>query len=292
MTELFTGPHTVAVPATSANLGPGYDSLGIAWGLVDEVTAEVTEAGFEVTVAGEGSDTVASGTDHLVVAAVRRSVEVLGGRLSGLKLHCHNRIPHARGLGSSSAAIVAGVFLAYAITGAEPDRAEALRIAADIEGHPDNVAPCVYGGFTIAYSTLEGAKAVALQPHPSVRGWVYVPSHLGLTSQARSALPAEVPHEDAAFNVARSALLVHAITAEPSRLWDATEDRLHQSYRASGSPESWELLNRLRESGWAAVISGAGPTVLALGHDGLAPPEESAHFSRHELSTSDGATMR
>lgn len=292
MTELLKGPHTVVVPATSANLGPGYDSLGIAWGLFDEVTAEVIDSGFEVTVEGEGADTVASDTDHLVVAAIIRTVESLGGTLNGLKLHCRNRIPHARGLGSSSAAIVAGVFLAYAIAGVVPDRAAALRMAADIEGHPDNVAPCVYGGFTIAYSTVDGAKAAVSQPHPSLRGWLYVPSHTGLTAEARSALPSVVPHADAAFNVARSALLVHAITTDPSRLGDATEDRLHQSYRASGSTESWELLNRLRESGWAAVISGAGPTVLALGRDGLGPSVESENFTRLELSTSDGAALR
>lgn len=286
------GPHTVVVPATSANLGPGYDSLGIALGLADEVTAEVTTSGFDVTVEGEGADTVAAGESHLVVVAMARTVESLGSTLPGVKLYCRNRIPHARGLGSSSAAIVAGVYLAHAVTGIDIESDAALHKAAEIEGHPDNVAPCIYGWFTIAYSASEGAEAVSLRAHPSVRTWAYVPSHTGLTAQARSALPHQVPHADAAFNVARSALLVHALTADPQRLWEATQDRLHQSYRATGMKASWELMRRLREAGYAAMISGAGPTVLVMGAHGDPRVEVTKEFTCRELSISDGARLR
>jgi homoserine kinase len=181
---------TVRVPATSANLGPGFDALGLALDLHDEVTAEVAASGVEVTVAGEGAGTVASDERHLVAATMLRTFERLGVDAPGLRLHCVNRIPHARGLGSSSAAIVAGILLADAIAGGRLSRAAQLELAAEIEGHPDNVAPCLLGGFTIAYTTDEGATAVGLRPSPRVRPTVFVPATKGLTAAARAALGA------------------------------------------------------------------------------------------------------
>ncbi|HEY0698811.1 MAG TPA: homoserine kinase [Micromonospora sp.] len=276
------GRVSVRVPATSANLGPGFDSLGLALALYDEVSAEVAPAGCQVRVSGEGAGRLPTDETHLVVRAMRATFDALGGQPAGLLVDCVNRIPQARGLGSSSAAIVAGVRLAHALVtdGAERlDEAGVLRLAAELEGHPDNVAPCLLGGFTIAWtepagasvagSTGGGARALTLAPDPAVRPTVFVPERQGLTEVARAALPATVPHSDAAYNAGRSALLVHALTADPELLLAATEDRLHQGYRAAGMPETAELVAALRAAGVPAVVSGAGPTVLAL----VTPPE-------------------
>jgi homoserine kinase len=261
------GPVRVRVPATSANLGPGFDALGLALGLYDDVAAEATPGGVRVTVAGEGAGELPEGERHLVATAMRAAFDVLGGQPPGLALECVNRIPQARGLGSSSAAIVAGVLLARALVtdGAERlDDDAALRLAAEIEGHPDNVAPCLRGGFTIAWTEPSGARAVSLAVADGVRPTVFVPAERGLTAAARAALPATVPHPDAALTAGRAALLVHALTAAPALLLPATVDRLHQDYRAPGMPGTAALVSALRATGVAAVVSGAGPTVLAL----------------------------
>jgi homoserine kinase len=288
-----TGPRvTVRVPATSANLGPGFDSLGLALDLCDEVTAEATSGtAVTVEVQGEGEGTVALDERHLVAATMLRTFKHLGLTPPGLKLKCRNRIPHARGLGSSSAAIVAGIMLADALAGGGMTRAQKLVLASDIEGHPDNVAPCLLGGFTIAYTTEDGAKALSLDPSPRIHPWVFVPDTKGLTSVARAALPEKVPHVDAVFNVSRAALLVAAVSRQPSRLFEATDDRLHQSYRARGMPESTHLLRELRSAGIAAAISGAGPTVLALTVDDTRIPEIPPGFTVRRLDVADGAVQ-
>jgi homoserine kinase len=288
-----TGPRArVLVPATSANLGPGFDSLGLALDLCDEVTAEATSGtAVTVEVQGEGEGTVALDERHLVAATMLRTFKHLGLTAPGLKLKCRNRIPHARGLGSSSAAIVAGIMLADALAGAGMTRAEKLALAGEIEGHPDNVAPCLLGGFTIAYTTEDGAEAVSLTPSPRVHPWAFVPQTKGLTSVARAALPERVPHTDAVFNLSRAALLSAAITHHPSRLFEATDDRLHQSYRAKGMPESTHLLRALRSAGIAAAISGAGPTVLALTVDDARVPEAPPGFEALRLDVADGAVQ-
>ncbi|THV28774.1 homoserine kinase [Glycomyces paridis] len=287
------GPRaTVRVPATSANLGPGFDSLGLALDLWDEVTAETTSGtAVTVEVEGEGAGTVPDDERHLVAATMLRTFAHLDLAPPGLRLKCRNAIPHARGLGSSSAAIVAGIMLADALAGAGMTRSEKLVLADAIEGHPDNVAPCLLGGFTIAYSTGDGARAVRLDPSPRLHPWVYVPEHRGLTAVARAALPAKVPHADAVFNLSRSALLVAAVAHHPSRLFDATDDRLHQSYRAEGMPESTALLTRLRTAGVAAAISGAGPTVLALAVDDAGVPEAPPGFEASRLDVASGAVQ-
>jgi homoserine kinase len=281
-------PVRVAVPATSANLGPGYDALGLALFLEDEVTAQVTAGEIRVHVVGEGAHEVPEGPDHLIVRAMLRTFELLGvGRPDGLALTCHNRIPHARGLGSSSAAIVAGIVLARALVVAAGglDDADALRLATEIEGHPDNVAPCLLGGFTIAWTEDDGgARAVRLDPEPSLRPTVLIPTTRGLTAHARAVLPAMVPHADAAFNAGRAALMVHALTAQPSLLLEATQDRLHQDYRASAMPETAALLRLLRRSGVPAFVSGAGPSVLALPSGPL--PEVPEGWCARSLSVS------
>ncbi|GAB3815032.1 homoserine kinase [Micromonospora zhanjiangensis] len=267
------GSASVRTPATSANLGPGFDALGLALALYDDVTARVVPTGCRVGVTGEGAGELPTDETHLVVRAMRAAFDVLGGQPAGLAVDCVNRIPQARGLGSSSAAIVAGVQLARALVVDGRERMDdeaALRLAAELEGHPDNVAPCLLGGFTIAWTEdPAGARAVSLGPAAAVRPTVYVPGLRGLTSVARAALPATVPHSDAARNAARAALLVHALTADPTMLYAATEDYLHQRYRSSGMPDSARLLGELRALGVPAVISGAGPSILAL----TSPPD-------------------
>ncbi|MEU8073512.1 MULTISPECIES: homoserine kinase [unclassified Micromonospora] len=266
-TTFIPGPVRVRVPATSANLGPGFDALGLALGRHDDVTAEVTDGGVRVSVTGEGAGELPSDERHLIVTAMRATFDALGAQPAGLALECVNRIPQARGLGSSSAAIVAGVLAARALVAGGERRMDddaALRLAAELEGHPDNVAPCLLGGFTIAWTEPGGARAVSLPVAAAVRPTVFVPAERGLTSVARAALPATVPHADAASNAGRAALLVHALTADPALLLPATVDRLHQDQRAPGMPATAALVAALRAAGVAAVVSGAGPTVLAL----------------------------
>ena len=256
---------SVRTPATSANLGPGFDALGLALALYDDVTARVADGGFAVTVTGEGAGELPADEKHLVVRAMLTTFDELGERPPGLAVECVNRIPQARGLGSSSAAIVAGVRLARAlVTGVDFGAGDALRVAARIEGHPDNVAPCLLGGFTIAWTEGAGARAARLETHPDVRPTIFVPAEKGYTAAARRALPPAVPHADAAFNAGRSALLVHALTNDPTLLLPATEDRLHQRYRGEAMPGTASLVAALRSVGVPAVVSGAGPSVLAF----------------------------
>ncbi|MEY9848366.1 homoserine kinase [Streptacidiphilus sp. MAP5-3] len=267
----------VRVPATSANLGPGFDSFGLALGLYDDLVVRVADAGLHVDIAGEGADTLARDERHLVVRAMRATFDRLGGQPRGLEVVCANRIPHGRGLGSSSAAICAGIMAARAVTvgGTDAlDDAATLALASEIEGHPDNVAACLLGGFTIAWTDDfdgegtptpgSGAHAVTLTPNREVVPVVFIPGDPVLTEVARGLLPGTVPHADAAANVGRAALLVEAITRRPELLLPATEDRLHQDYRTPAMPQSAALVAGLRAEGIAAVISGAGPTVLAL----------------------------
>jgi homoserine kinase len=278
----------VRVPATSANLGPGFDAFGLALGLYDDVVVRVADSGLHVDIAGEGADTLARDERHLVVRSMRAAFDRLGGQPRGLEVVCANRIPHGRGLGSSSAAIVAGITAARSVTVGGPellDDAAVLALASEIEGHPDNVAACILGGFTIAWTESgDEARAITLAPSPDIVPLVFVPSNPVLTEVARGLLPATVPHADAAANVGRAALLVEAVTHRPDLLLPATEDRLHQDYRTPAMPESAVLVAVLRSQGVAAVISGAGPTVLALTDEATAEkalaeagPEWAAH---------------
>lgn len=277
------GPVTVTVPATSANLGPGYDTLGLALALRDELTGEVVAAGagdgtpgLEVVVEGEGADGVPLDESHLVVRAMRTAFEQMGLAQPDLRLHCRNVLPHSRGLGSSSAAIVGGLALARALVldGAHRiDDADLFALAAKLEGHPDNVAPATFGGFTV--SGVEAGTFFAV-PAPVVEGTsvvVFVPPDPVSTEVARGLLPSTVPHAEAAANAARAALLVVALGRRPDLLPAATRDYLHQDYRASAMPASAELVRALRADGVAAVISGAGPTVLAFVGDGQGSDE-------------------
>lgn len=271
-------PVRVRVPATSANLGPGYDALGLALGLHDTVSARVIPSGLELSVSGEGAADVAdAGERHLVVRAMRAAFESLGtGQPPGIGLHCVNRIPHGRGLGSSAAAICAGILVARALAGAPAGPDDALPLASALEGHPDNVAPCLYGGLTIAWLSNGAARAVRLMPLPEVRPVVLIAPAPVSTEVARGLLPDKVTHADAARNAGRAALLVAALTGGrsgqvgwggtvcPDALLEATQDLLHQDYRAPAMPATHDLVRRLRAADVPAVVSGAGPSVLAF----------------------------
>jgi homoserine kinase len=281
---------SVRVPATSANLGPGFDSLGLALGLYDEVTAVRSKGATRVTVTGEGAGELPSDDQHLLIQAVRAAFAELDRQPPALAVTCHNRIPQARGLGSSSATIVAGLMLARELLRQEQDPA-AERLSEDVlldladrlEGHPDNVAPCLLGGFTIAWREGGRARAVRLDPSPVLQPVVFVPQQRGLTAAARALLPEQVPHADAAHAAGRAALLVAAMTSSPWLLLAATEDRLHQPYRAAAAPKTAELVARLRAAGVAAMVSGAGPSVLALATAEGQLPGDQPGWVRHTL---------
>ena len=260
----------VRVPATSANLGPGFDALGLALSLYDEVEAWVCESGLSIEVSGEGADLAEAGEEHLIVWAMRAAFAVTGGQPPGLGLRCVNRIPHGRGLGSSAAAIVAGILAARALAGPGaaklPDDA-LFGLATGIEGHPDNVAACLAGGLTIAWSADGEPRMARLEPAASIRPVICVGPTPVRTEVARRLLPDLVPHREAAANAGRSALLIAALTqlpTEPATLLAATRDWLHQDYRAEAMPETAALVGRLRAAGIPAVVSGAGPSVLAF----------------------------
>lgn len=273
--DLVEGTASVAVPATSANLGPGFDSLGLALDLRDELTAELVPGApdlVEVEVEGAGADGVPRDGSHLVVRTIRRTLDRLGVGPVGLRLACRNVVPHARGLGSSSAAIVAGVWLGRALVvdgeARLPDD-DAFALAAELEGHPDNVAPAWYGGFTISghdagAAASEGWYAVGSPVDPRIGVVVLVPPTPLSTEAARGLLPASVPHAAAAADAGNAALLVAALGHAPDQLLRATRDHLHQEYRRPAMPESLALVDALRADGVPAVVSGAGPTVLAF----------------------------
>ena len=266
------GAVRVSVPATSANLGPGFDSLGLALDLRDELEGELVGSGLVVEVTGAGAGVVPLDEEHLVVRAMRRAFDALGGQPTGLRLTCRNSIPHARGLGSSSAAIVGGLVLARALVDGGTtalDDAALLDLAIEMEGHPDNVAPALRGGFVISGHDDRGESyAVDARVDARVSAALFVPPEPLSTEVARGLLPEHVPHADAAADAGKAALLVAALGSRPDQLWRATRDYLHQDYRRPAMPASLDLVDRLRADGLAAVVSGAGPTVLVLVVDG------------------------
>ncbi|ONI83984.1 homoserine kinase [Saccharothrix sp. ALI-22-I] len=260
----------VTVPASTANLGSGFDALGMALGVYDELDFVVAEEGLVVEVSGEGAANVPTDESHLVVRAFREACELVASDVPGLRLRCRNTIPHSRGLGSSAAAIVAGVAAAFALADRELDTS-ALQLAAAFEGHADNAAASMFGGVAIAWTESDRYRAVRVDPHPGVMPVVLVPAVESSTRTTRGLLPSKVPHEDAAFAVSRAALAVHGLTADPSLLLAALDDRLHEPYREPAWPATTRLVGALREAGVAAAVSGAGPTVLALPVDGELP---------------------
>lgn len=307
----------VRVPATSANLGSGFDTVGLALDYHDELTFTLSDdpadTDAHVIIEGEGARTLPRDETHLVVSTFRRACRTFGlGRL-GFTLEAHNRIPQARGMGSSAEAIVAGIAAAAAFAQeGELNRSAIFDLAATIEGHPDNVAPAVFGGLTVSwdFSTAEGVGSVPIpggEPlhggfhtvnypvDPAIAAAVFVPDYELSTEKARQALPATLPYRDAVYNVSRVGLLPAAMnpgalaaastssdgsdadggiaaSVTPSALaatantllYTATQDKLHQPYRAALMEPSWNLIERFRSHGYAAAVSGAGPCVLVL----------------------------
>ncbi len=269
MTSLVGRTVTVRVPATSANLGPGFDTLGLALALYDELEVTATESGVRVDVTGVGEGEVPTDETNLVVRSIRHAFDHYGIDMPGVHLKASNSIPHGRGLGSSGAAIVSGIMAAKGLLEGvvDIDSDALLTLATELEGHPDNVAPAIFGGLTIAWTTPDGPRAKKLIVHRGVSPVVCVPAATMSTALARSLQPESVPHADAVFNVSRSALLIAALIQSPELLLEATEDRLHQDYRSSAMPETNALIQILRKNGLAAVVSGAGPSILVLASD-------------------------
>lgn len=263
----------IRVPASSANLGPGYDTFGLALDKYDEVHARRTEGGLTITVSGVGAGAVPTDESHLVFQAAARTFEAMDLAVPGIEMHCVNTIPHGGGQGSSAAGIVSGILMARALTDEGAERFsddDVFALATRMEGHPDNVAPVLAGGFTMAWMSgrLRAHPCmVRLAPRPEIDVILLSADDACQTSRARAALPEWVPHRDAAQNSARAALMAHAMAADPSLLFDATEDWLHQGYRAAVMPRTAEVLQQLRSDGYAAVLSGAGPSILILGAD-------------------------
>ncbi|MBO1266912.1 homoserine kinase [Arthrobacter cavernae] len=258
---------TVRVPGTSANLGPGYDSLGLALSIYDTLTVETLSTGeLEFELSGEGADTLPRDGSHLVVRAIELALERLGFRHNGLKIIADNVNPHGRGLGSSASAVVAAVTAANALVPAESRQGRdwVLQLTSELEGHPDNVAPAIFGGLALSWQDREQYSSTRADVAPSVIPVVAVPDYELSTETARGLLPASVGHHAAAMNSGRAALLIHALTTQPEYLLPGTEDYLHQSYRAAAMRPSAELIAALRAAGHAAVVSGAGPTVMVL----------------------------
>ncbi len=271
----------VRVPATSANLGPGFDALGLALTLHDVVEARIIPDGISIEVSGAGEDRAAAGEDHLVIRAMRAAFGMLGGQPPGIGLRCVNAIPQGYGLGSSAGAIVAGLLAGRALGGdaeslTDPVLTDAalLRLATQLEGHPDNVSACLAGGLTVAWKSSSGIRIARLAPVPGLTPVVCLPALPFATVEARQVLPHAVPHADAAANSARAAMLIAALTGDPGLLMDGTEDFLHQPYRTAVMPDTADLVDRLRAAGIPAVVSGAGPAVLALTVAGTHPGPE------------------
>jgi len=261
----------VSVPATSANLGPGFDSLGLALELRDRYAAQVLDdATFDVDVTGEGSADIKTDKNNLVIKAMLHGFEYMGQKPKGIALRQLNVIPHGRGLGSSAAAIVGGLALARALVlGGEQllTDEEMISLGSELEGHPDNIAAAVLGGATIAWTggtSANSGHGVSIKVDPKIKALMFVPEAHLATSKARKLLPETIPHQDAVLNASRAALLVHAIQSRPDLLLEATEDLLHQNYRAEAMPKSMALVTKLRAAGVPAMISGAGPSVLVL----------------------------
>ncbi len=269
------------VAASSANLGPGFDSLGLALNIYDEISVETIDSGLLVEVEGEGAGELVLDAGHLVVRAIERGLQAAGVSVPGLKVQCRNAIPHSRGVGSSAAAVVGGLAVVNSLLAqagsTSLSQADLIQLASEFEGHPDNAAAAVLGGAVVSWTDLGGLpptfSAASVRLHPDIRLFPAIPQQRSSTAEARVLLPTQVSHQDARFNVSRAALLVVALTERPDLLMAATEDVLHQPQRASAMPSSAEYLGLLRRYNVAAVLSGAGPAVIALSTASELPAE-------------------
>ncbi len=278
--ELVVGQKVrVTVAGSSANLGPGFDTLGLAVALHDVVEVEVIDSGVEVEIHGEGADELPRNESHLVMRALRTGLRACGMSAPGLRVVCHNAIPQSRGLGSSAAAAVAGVAAANGLCGNVLSDDQLIQEASVFEGHPDNAAASVLGGAVVSWTdkpvdgkTSPQYHAVGIEVHKDIVATALVPNFHASTNAVRQVLPSDVSHIDARFNVSRVAVMTVALQQRPDLLWEGTRDRLHQTYRAEVLPVTAEWVNRLRNRGYAAFLSGAGPTCMVLSTESI--PQE------------------
>lgn len=289
------------VAASSANLGPGFDSLGLALSLYDDIVVDTCDTELTVEVTGEGEGQVPLNSSHLVVRAIEAGLRAAGCAVTGMTVRCRNDIPHSRGLGSSAAAVVGGLAVANGLVAqsdsAPLDAAQLVQLSSEFEGHPDNAAAAVLGGAVVTWTDQAGPQAryaaAALRLHPDIHLFSAIPQQRSSTAETRVLLPEQVSHTDARFNLSRSALLVVALTERPDLLLPATEDVLHQPQRAAAMPASAEYLQVLRRCGVSAVLSGAGPAILALSTEPELPAEAVEYgaangFSVAEMTVGDG----
>lgn len=284
---------TATVPATSANLGPGFDCFGLALALVNEVILD-TEAAPSVTWEGEGAAELPTDGSDMISRSLAFVAHEAGVQLPTFALRGVNRIPMERGLGSSSAAAVAGILLAAHLladdVGARSGSAEVFRLASRVEGHPDNVAAAVYGGFTLA---PQDGDVVRLDPHPSLRPVALIPEDARLsTAEARRALVSLIPRQDAVYNLSHAALMVVAMTERPDLLSLAMRDRLHQDARLALVPDVRDVFDAVAAAGIPVAVSGSGPTLLALARDDSRVPDPGTGWEVVPLDVrAEGATV-
>ena len=286
---------TSVVAASSANLGPGFDSMGLALSLYDEIYVEATDSGLIIEVEGEGAGQVPLDSSHLVVRAIEHGLQMAGVCANGLIVRSRNAIPHSRGLGSSAAAVVGGLAAANGLiaqsASAPMSDADLVQLASEFEGHPDNASAAVLGGTVVSWTESDGPMrryaAAQVRLHPDIHLFSAIPEVRSSTAETRAVLPGQVSHADARFNLSRAALLVVALTERPDLLMSATEDRLHQPQRAASMPASAEYLDILRRCGVAAVLSGAGPAVLAFSTEPELPPEAVEYGAAHGFSVAE-----
>ena len=261
----------VKVPGSSANLGPGFDTLGLALSIYDTLEVEVIESGLEVEIFGEGADDLPRDSSNLIVKAINSGLIAADVRAPGLRVVCHNQIPQSRGLGSSAAAAATGVVAANTLAGSPLDEDTVVQLSSEFEGHPDNAGASVLGGAVVSWTDIPvdgrskpSYRAVRIPVDESIKAVALVPDFHASTNAVRKVLPSHVTHTDARFNVSRTAVMVAALQHHPNLLFEGTRDRLHQPYRADVLPVTAEWVNRLRNRGYAAYLSGAGPTALVL----------------------------
>ncbi|MDK8663235.1 homoserine kinase [Corynebacterium coyleae] len=261
----------VKVPGSSANLGPGFDTLGLALSIYDTLEVEVIESGLEVEIFGEGADDLPCDSSNLIVKAINSGLIAADVRAPGLRVVCHNQIPQSRGLGSSAAAAAAGVVAANTLAGSPLDEDTVVQLSSEFEGHPDNAGASVLGGAVVSWTDIPvdgrskpSYRAVRIPVDESIKAVALVPDFHASTNAVRKVLPSHVTHTDARFNVSRTAVMTAALQHHPHLLFEGTRDRLHQPYRADVLPVTAEWVNRLRNRGYAAYLSGAGPTALVL----------------------------
>ncbi|MBC3186192.1 homoserine kinase [Corynebacterium sp. zg-331] len=302
--ELEVGRRAVVrVPGSTANLGPGFDTLGMAVSIYDTVEVEVIGSGLEVVIHGEGEEDLPRDSSHLVVKALHAGLAAAGAIAPGLRLVCTNGIPQSRGLGSSAAAAVAGVLAANALAGFPLDEERLVQLSSTFEGHPDNAGSSVLGRAVVSWTEIpvDGRshpvyRAVSIPVHEGIRATALVPDFHASTQAVRRVLPSHVTHTDARFNVSRTAVMTVALQSHPELLWEGTRDRLHQPYRADVLPVTAEWINRLRNRGYAAYLSGAGPTVMVLSTEpvdsAILAEAREAGLAVHELEVAAKPTVQ